>query len=645
MDNSEPIIKILPENVTNKIAAGEVIERPASVIKELIENSIDAQAKRIIINLVASGLRLIEVIDDGIGMSEQNALLSIERHATSKIKNEKDLFNIRTYGFRGEALNSISAVSQFILTTRREKDDTGTQIVIHGGIIKSVTKVGCPIGTKISVNRLFYNTPVRLKFMKGLSTELSHCVDVVQKYALSHSHIGFYLNHNGKLVFEIPPETDLSSRIEILWGRSTKSEMVELPSTTETFKDSENSPYSISIYGFVGLPSLTRSNRSYQIFYVNNRPVYNRVLQISFEEAYRNLITTGRYPVGILFIEIPPHMVDVNIHPTKKEIKFRDERNIREFLQRVVRSQLEKLTPETLQRSTLTHPPGRENVSEEISTLSNSTAQFNSLSFTEPPRKEVKHPETVIIGLSETDTGSEKNTQIPSQEITKCQGDSGNKEPTLEKRDTQDPNLLSSLSSYMLYEPTQQIPLQIFDSYLVITEKDRLLIIDQHALHERLLFEKLKRELMEESFSFQRLIVPIVIEVPKVYTKILEENIQTFAKIGVEIEPFGENTFQIVGICYLYDESKIKDLVLSVLDELMQGELFQRKNYIESLLAIATRACKGAIKAGDKLEVSERVALVEGFKKLNPPYTCPHGRPILIELTLQQMEKTFRRRQ
>ncbi len=186
--------------------------------------------------------------------------------------------------------------------------------------------------------------------------------------------------------------------------------------------------------------------------------------------------------------------------------------------------------------------------------------------------------------------------------------------------------------------------MQIFDSYLVVPEKDRLLIIDQHALHERLIFEKLKKELKDENFSFQKLIVPIVVEVPRAYTKILEQNIHTFAKIGIELEPFGENTFQIVGICYLYEESKVKDLVLSVINELMQGELFSRENYIESLLAIATRACKGAIKAGDKLEPSERIALVEGFRTLKPPYTCPHGRPILIELTLQQMEKTFGRR-
>ncbi|MCX8064251.1 MAG: DNA mismatch repair endonuclease MutL [Candidatus Hydrogenedentes bacterium] len=642
MDNSEPVIKILPEDVTNKIAAGEVIERPASVVKELIENSVDAHAKRITINLVASGLRLIEVIDDGIGMSEQNALLSIERHATSKIKTEKDLSNIRTYGFRGEALSSISAVSLFVLTTRRRNDKVGTEIVIHGGTIKSVTQVGCPPGTKVSVNRLFYNTPVRLKFMKGLTTELSHCVDVVQKYVLSHTEIGFSLIHNDKLLFEIPPETNLSSRIEILWGNSTRAEMIEVLPAVETFEDGENHSYTISVSGFVGLPSLTRSNRSYQFFFVNNRPVYNRILQISFEEAYRNLITTGKYPIGILFIEIPPYMIDINIHPTKKEIKFRDEKNIRSFLQKVIRSQFEKLTESTFHKSLVISPIKKEDYpSIEIADSSDIKNPTTISSASESVQQKEILSEKLIDDKLKIDKHKE---EFLKTDLIENLGYITPKESTIEGEKTDD-NILSPHPSYMLYEPMEQVPLQIFDSYLVVTEKDRLLIIDQHALHERLIFEKLKKELVEENFSFQRLIVPIVIEVPKVYNKILEENLQTFKKIGIEIEPFGENTFQILGICYLYDEGKVKELVFSILDELMQGELFQRKNYIESLLAIATRACKGAIKAGDKLEVSERIALVEGFRKLVPPYTCPHGRPILIELTIQQMEKTFRRRQ
>ncbi len=351
-NNSEPKIKILPENVINKIAAGEVIERPSSVVKELVENSIDAGAKRIVINLVASGLRLIEITDDGVGMSEENAILSIEKHATSKIESETDLSNIRTYGFRGEALSSISAVSQFILTTRRKIDQTGTEIVVHGGILKSVTQVGCPPGTKISVNRLFYNTPVRLKFLKGLATELSHCVDVVQKYILSHPGIGFTLIHNGKVIFEIPPEMDLSERIEILWGKLTRKEMIHISPLTETLKCSDSTNYHITLSGFIGLPSLTRSNRSFQIFFVNKRPVYNRVLQIGFEEGYKNLVMTGRYPVGILFIDLPTYMVDVNIHPTKKEVKFRDDRNIRNFVQTIVRNTLATISYDSFKKET-----------------------------------------------------------------------------------------------------------------------------------------------------------------------------------------------------------------------------------------------------------------------------------------------------
>lgn len=643
MSNKDTKIRILPEEITNKIAAGEVVERPASVVKELIENSIDAGAKRVTIRLSASGLRLIEIIDDGIGMSEQDAILSIERHATSKITSAQDLEAIHTFGFRGEALSSISAVSQFVLTTKRAQDNVGTQIIVHGGVLKSVTSIGCPQGTKISVNRLFFNTPVRLKFLKGLTTELSHCIDIVQKYALSHEDIGFKLFHNDKLLFEIPPDMNLYNRISLIWGKSTVSEMLQIKPSVHHVFSGESETIPVSIHGYIGLPSLSRSHRSHQLFFVNKRPVYSRTLQYGLEEAYRNLLMVGKYPVAILFLELPPQWIDVNIHPTKKEIKFRDERIISKHITNTLRTQLSVIsgqkTPLTPNINTHTFekqstdqlsPPYLEQ-SRYIPSQDDSNKSIfipNNPDIIDNKILESQKVMPLLDAHLFPDIGNNKNTLIPSEEI----------------QTEQNPSTLFLNPFFSEYIPGDEIPIQIFDSYLVLPEKDRLLIIDQHALHERLNFEQLKKELQENDFVLQRLAIPILIEVPAHYSKILEDKKDIFQKIGIDIEPFGDNTFQVTSICELYDEGKIRDTIFELLEEMVQGDLFEKENYFESLLSIATKACKKSIKAGDKLEPLERVYLIQGFKSLTPPYTCPHGRPILIELTIQQMEKSFRRR-
>lgn len=644
MSDKETKIRILPEEITNKIAAGEVVERPASVVKELIENSIDAGAKRITIRLSASGLRLIEIIDDGIGMSEQDAILAIERHATSKITSAKDLEAIYTFGFRGEALSSISAVSQFVLTTKRSQDNTGTQIVVHGGILKSVSSVGSPQGTKISVNRLFFNTPVRLKFLKGLTTELSHCIDIVQKYALSHENIGFKLFHNDKLLFDIPPDMNLYNRIALIWGKSSVSEMLQIKPVTHNLFSSESEMVPIHIYGYIGLPSLTRSHRSHQLFFVNKRPIYSRTLQYSLEEAYRNLIMVGRYPVAILFTEIPPQWVDVNIHPTKKEIKFRDDKTISKHIATTLRNQL-SLIPE---QKHYTSPQisiktiDKQHIAPTTSSYPDIdiSSKLKDDSDNEIPTKDTKEfLENENIETHQK-TISENNNLFSNIDSDKTSNLYPNKTGEQQEQSTLLPHPVFSE-----FVSGEEVPIQVFDSYLVLPEKDRILIIDQHALHERLNFEQLKKELQENDFLFQRLVIPLLIEVPSNYSKLLEDKKEVFQKIGIDIEPFGENTFQITSICELYDEGKIKDIIFEILEEMVQGDLFEKENYHESLLSIATRACKKSIKAGDKLEPMERLYLINGFKSLTPPYTCPHGRPILIELTLQQMEKSFRRRQ
>lgn len=596
---SIPAVRLLPEELANKIAAGEVVERPASVVKELVENALDARATRITVRLVAAGRRTIEIMDNGHGMSEQDALLAIERHATSKIRKAEDLDAIKTLGFRGEALASIAAVSHFELTTRRAKDEAATRIRVDGGVLRDVAQVAAPVGTRITVGRLYFNTPVRAKFLKGITTELSHCIDCVQRHALAQTGVGFQFFHNDKPLLDIPEMASLRERAALIWGLGFAKDMLDL--------DGEQAGFSFR--GLIGSPALSRSQRSHQFFFINRRPVVNRSLQYGLEEGYRTLLTVGRHPVAIVLLETHPRFVDVNIHPTKREVRFRDERVVRDAIRDVVRNRLETIhAPQP--------PVINRNVVQEVSA----------------PRAPVK-----IDAVPAKETAAPPLQPPPpprpvQAQISEMFGDAENGEAAPEA----------------FYEPIgmlDEAPLQIFDTYLIVPEDDRLLIIDQHALHERLTFDTLRAEIEDHEYASQQLAVPLLVDVPPSHVKLLESNVGLFAKLGIEIEPFGGNTFQVTSICTLYEETRVPDVIYRVLDELAQGDLFDKSDLVSDLLRLAVEACRGSVKAGDRLTPEERRGLLEGFRRLRPPYTCPHGRPIITELTQVQMEKSFRRRQ
>ena len=606
-----PPVRMLPEEVANKIAAGEVVERPASVVKELVENALDAGAIRIRVRLVAAGRRTIEVIDDGHGMSEQDALLAIERHTTSKVRKAEDLENLTTLGFRGEALASIASVSRFELVTRRAKDEAGTRLRIEGGVLRDVTQVAAPVGTRVTVNRLYFNTPVRTKFLKGITTELGHCIDCVQRHALAAEGAGFQLSHNEKVLIDVPEIAGLRERAALIWGLGFVKDLVELESDRD----------GIRFRGLIGTPSLTRSGRSHQFFFINRRPIVNRSLQYGLEEGYRQLLTVGRHPVGIVLLEMPPRAVDVNIHPAKREARFRDERAARALMSAVVRDRLAELEPAPPAHpgppGTWVERPEPHSPAQEPARLAGVPHLVNGAAAelsSEAPRDHLAEPAGI-----QTDFVS---AEVPADEEE-----------------------IEPAAVYSSYAGGESAPMQLFDTYLLVPEEDRLLIIDQHALHERLRFDSLCAELEDRNYEAQRLAVPLLVDVAPAYVKTLESNFRLFEKLGIEFEPFGGNTFQITSICHLYDESKVPDAVYRVLEELAQGELFRREDFMADLLRLATEACRGAIKAGDRLTSEERRGLLDGFRRLRPPYTCPHGRPIITELTLSQMEKSFRRRQ
>ncbi len=617
-------VRILPDEVANKVAAGEVVERPASAVKELVENALDAGATRISVRLVAAGRRLIEVQDNGHGMSEQNALLAIERHATSKIRNAQDLDNIQTLGFRGEALASIAAVSRFTLVTRRAGDESATLLHVDGGILREVQRTGAPEGTRISVNRLYFNTPVRAEFLKGITTELNHCIDIVQRLALASFGVGFQLVHNDRLLLDVPEHATLRDRVALVWGLSFVHDMVEVSGSRNGF----------TLAGLAGTPELTRAGRSHQFFFVNGRPVFNPSMQYGLQDAYRGLLTVGRHPVAVVLLSLNPRQVDVNIHPTKREIRFRDEQAVHHAIRDIVRESLAGF-----RKSEVENAPGDLDVPGGNNTTIGTGPGGNVETISDNEPAETVTP----VKIQATATAPEVVT-LPEQ--TWETQDIPGLEPRLHSKSIPEPFSGESLEPKGCFEALDSVgdaPLQVFDTYLLVPEGKRLLIIDQHALHERLNYDALVSELESNEYALQQLAVPVVFEVAPAQVQLLESHLHIFKELGIEIEAFGGNSFQVTGVCHLFAESKAPDVVLAALDQLAQGNLFGQEHTRADLLRTATRACKASIKAGDRLTPEERRRLLEGFHRLQPPYTCPHGRPIIVELTRQQMEKSFRR--
>jgi len=617
-------VHVLPEHVANKIAAGEVVERPASVVKELVENALDAGATRISVRVVAAGRRLIEVLDNGHGMSEQNALLAVERHATSKVRDAEDIDAVTTMGFRGEALASIAAVSHFVLVTRRAGDDAATRVYIDGGSLREVTQTGAPQGTRVTVSRLYFNTPVRAKFLKGVTTELSHCIDIVQRHALAREGVGFQFFHNEKLLLDVPERASLRERVALIWGLNFSKEMLDI----------EGERDGLRIRGLIGAPGLTRSQRSHQFFFINGRPVVNRTLQYGLQDGYRETIMIGRHAVCMLLLETDPRSVDVNVHPTKREVRFRDERLVHDAIRDTVRGRLAGIESsgalaalhQTHEVEVFRHRIGAAIAEPEPLPEYDDTDEYIEDEPAQDLEADVESPVSAAAPVPPPPKPAlPAQVPLPGFEAAPPSG---------------------RVAPGAVYQPVHNFDadaIQLFDTYLLVPGEDRLLIIDQHALHERLNYDNLKAELRDSQYAAQQLAVPIVLEAAPSQVSLVEQNVALFRQLGIEIEPFGGNTFQVTAICHLYDEALVRDLVYKLLDDLAQGDLFDVDHFMASALRLATRACHASVRGGDRLSPQERRGLIDGFRRLRPPYTCPHGRPIIIELTQAQMEKSFGR--
>ena len=611
-------IRLLSEHVANQIAAGEVVERPASVVKELVENALDADARRITVTIKAGGRSAIVVADDGFGMSRDDALLALERHATSKIEKAEDLHSIRSLGFRGEAVPSIAAVSRFTLTSRERGALAGTQIEIAGGKILSVKEIGTAEGTTVEVRNLFFNLPARRKFLRSESTETAHIEHIVTLCALAHPTVAFRLFVDDRIRFDLAPATELAGRLRELYGNQLVEQLLPLgikaglapqratPDVPTVETDPEdNVPVWVKINGFVGKPGISRADRRQQHIFVNGRPVESKGINYALMEGYHTGLMRGRFPVTFLFVEINPEVVDVNIHPAKREVRFRDEYAVRQAVIDAVRQALAPAGP-TFQPVTSTGWPQSSPVALPVHNLDRAAVP----------------------------DGSDPALVVPSE--VELRLEVGRAQPVA-------PKGVSAIMDVQTDEGRWRVLGVIGQLYVLIESPEGLVLMDQHAAHERVLFERMLRELATVEAPSQKLLLPITLELEARDADFLRGNLKTLHKLGLGVNEFGERTFLIDALPPYFQLENLGQTFRDIVDELRQtGEEVHARRLGED--KIATTVCRHAVKAHDPLKGEELRGLLEQLHRCDLPYTCPHGRPTLIQMSYAELEKKFGRK-
>ena len=619
-------INILDPHVADMIAAGEVVERPASVIKELVENSIDARASSVTIEIKNGGSSLIRVIDNGIGMSPEDAGIAFMRHATSKIKDEHGLDSISTMGFRGEALAAISAVSRIEMTTREQDAEQGTRIVLEAGEIQTMDECGCPCGTTISVRDLFYNTPARRKFLKSDRSETTACTQTAVRCALSHPDVAIHYIKDDNEEFFTPGDGNPLSAMYAIFGRDFANKMLECSGSNDK----------VSVTGFVSSPAACRGNRAYQYFFCNNRYIKSPLLQAAVEQAYENSMLVGHYPACAIYVDISYGAVDVNVHPTKTEVKFMEERKVFDAVYHAVLS--------AVQKEDLLNAPPRSSEKKEPSYAGSSVPSGSSF-----PTYEMRPSPSSGTGFSgkqqdsfpqHSNVFSSRTEEAPAPFAVRAE----NAEQTaMPEYVSQSSSASVSATSATLPKPPADIPPfrmigEAMNTYILVQQEDKLILIDKHACHERIIFDKLLKE--DRSVMAQILMVPVTVKVDEETSRLLEENGELLTDLGFELEPFGDDSYIIRAVpCDMY-ESDVEATFEEVCQQLKDHrniDLEARKTNI-----LKTVACKAAIKAGWKTDVRELFVLAEAVISQQIKY-CPHGRPVAIVYTREDLDKEFKR--
>jgi DNA mismatch repair protein MutL len=695
-------IHVLSERVANQIAAGEVVERPASVVKELLENALDAGSTRIRIQVEAGGKKLIQITDNGCGMVRDDAMLAFERHATSKIKETDDLLSISTLGFRGEALPSIASVARLHLETRAAEESAGTVLEINGGKIIRVEESGLPLGTSITIRDLFFNTPARKKFLKSESTELSHIASLVTHYALAHPDKHFELHSATNALLVAPPVAGHRERVYQVFGRETLDQLIPLaaaqpleriglpqpppwrPSTvpsgapgsaseTASAQTESNGVFAtqdfgeVRLHGFVSKPEIQKLNRNSIYIFVNGRLIRDRLIQHGVIEAYRNILAPTVYPVVLLFIEMPTAEVDVNVHPSKTEVRFRQQTVVHDFVRESVRAALMKARPvpqflkeigaqpsasagltspgisrsvsgvDGLERAPwrdLSEPTAPGGFALQASAVPAATAHFEfeegiaveanaALSLARAPDAAVFDP------IVEGTIANEKNRKSVEQPVP----DHGCAPPI-----AQEPQAPPTLESLRTLRPLGQIR----NSFILAINEDGLWIIDQHVAHERVLFERILRQRSVQQVESQRLLMPLIIELTPAQQAILSEIADELARNGFEAEPFGARSVAVKVAPAGVGAAQVEHMLTEIFEQLMREDQAINLEAVRTRIA-ASIACHAAIKVNIPLEQNKMEWLLAELAKTDHPMTCPHGRPVVLRYSMQDIQKAFKR--
>lgn len=654
-----PQIALLSQETIDKIAAGEVIERPSSVVKELVENAIDAGSSAVTVEIKEGGISFIRISDNGCGIEREQIPLAFLRHSTSKIKSVEDLFTVTSLGFRGEALSSIAAVSQVELITKTNGDFTGSRYLIEGSKEVSLEEIGAPDGTTFIIRNLFYNTPARKKFLKSAQTEGTYIHELMQRMILSHPDIAFKFIMNNQVKLQSSGNGNIKDIIYHLYGRDITKALLPIAHESELFK----------VSGFIGKPMISRGNRGYELYFVNGRFIRSQILSKAIEDAFKPFLMQHQYPFTVLYFEIDSSLLDVNVHPTKMELRFSNQQELYREVQSILSAALvhRDIIPEvpvdTPKKNEMEVPkiekvmpePFEQKRLEEIRKAVRKDSPY-----------EIKYPVSRPMGTGSVSSAAQEKLldTIKSMPPEDMMEERIQKEPLPEQSKKETEKELAKEAYVLREEETygakpegsyeqgsflkeeemakQKIIGQLFDTYWLVEYNDRLFIVDQHAAHEKVMYEKLKKQFEKKEFTSQAISPPIVITLSMREAEVLERFKEQFTKLGFEIEHFGGAEYSICGVPGNLYRLNTRDVLIDMLDELTDG-ISERATADVILDKIASMSCKAAVKGSQRLSLPEMEQLMKDLMKLDNPYNCPHGRPTIIAMSKYEIEKKFKR--
>lgn len=640
-----PQIALLSQETIDKIAAGEVIERPSSVVKELVENAIDAGSSAVTVEIKEGGISFIRISDNGCGIEKEQIPLAFLRHSTSKIKSVEDLFTVTSLGFRGEALSSIAAVSQVELITKTNGDFTGSRYLIEGSKEVSLEEIGAPDGTTFIIRNLFYNTPARKKFLKSAQTEGTYIHELMQRMILSHPDVAFKFIMNNQVKLQSSGNGNIKDIIYHLYGRDITKALLPIAHESELFK----------VSGFIGKPMISRGNRSYELYFVNGRFIRSQILSKAIEDAFKPFLMQHQYPFTVLYFEIDSSLLDVNVHPTKMELRFSNQQELYREVQSILSAALvhRDIIPEvpvdTPKKNEMEAPkiekvmpePFEQKRLEEIRKAVRKDSPYEvKYPDRQPERRETWHAQ------SQPEHKPPVREQLHASGVTGTEKELAKEAYVLREEETYGakPEGSYEQGSFLKEEEMakQKIIGQLFDTYWLVEYNDRLFIVDQHAAHEKVMYEKLKKQFEKKEFTSQAISPPIVITLSMREAETLERFKEQFTKLGFEIEHFGGAEYSICGVPGNLYRLNTKDVLIEMLDELTDG-ISERATADVILDKIASMSCKAAVKGSQRLSLPEMEQLMKDLMKLDNPYNCPHGRPTIIAMSKYEIEKKFKR--